>query len=58
MEQAKFDMEVEYRIDGKVEVTKIENIGFADIQKHIPASAQVVGAIAKRVDRDERTTES
>ena len=53
MEQAKFDMEVEYKIDGKVEVTKIENIGFADIQKHIPASAQLVGAIAKRVDRDE-----
>ena len=58
MEPAKFDMEVEYRIDGKVEVARIENIPFADIQKHIPASAQVVGAIAKRVDRDERTTES
>ena len=40
-------------IDGKAEVAKIENIGFADIQKHIPASAELVGAIAKRVDRDE-----
>ena len=53
MEQARFDMEVEYRIDGKVEVAKIENIPFSEIQKHIPASAQVVGAIAKKVDRDE-----
>ena len=53
MEPAKFDMEVEYTINGKVEVVKIENIPFADIQKHIPASAQVVGAIAKKVDRDE-----
>ena len=53
MKPAKFDMEVEYKIDGKVEVAKIENIPFADIQKHIPASAQVVGAIAKRVNRDE-----
>ena len=53
MDQAKFDMEVEYKIDGKVEVAKIENIPFADIQKHIPASAQVVGAIAKKVDRNE-----
>ena len=53
MDQAKFDMEVEYTINGKVEVAKIKNIPFADIQKHIPASAQVVGAIAKRVDRDE-----
>ena len=41
MESAKFDMEVEYTINGKVEVVKIENIPFADIQKHIPASAQV-----------------
>lgn len=53
MKPAKFDIEVEYRIDGKAEVAKIENIGFADIQKHIPASAELVGAIAKRVDRDE-----
>ena len=53
MDQAKFDMEVEYTINGNVEVAKIKNIPFADIQKHIPASAQVVGAIAKKVDRDE-----
>ena len=53
MEQAKFAMEVEYRIDGKVEVARIENIPFAAIQKHIPASAQVLGATAKRVNRDE-----
>ena len=53
MEPARFDMEVEYRIDGKVEVAKIKNIPFADIHKHIPASAQLVGAIAKKVDRDE-----
>jgi len=53
MDPAKFDMEVEYKIDGKVEVAKIENIPFSDIQKHIPASAQVVGAIAKKVDKNE-----
>ena len=53
MDPAKFDMEVEYKIDGKVEVAKIENIPFADIQKHIPASAQVLGATARRVNRDE-----
>ena len=53
MKPAKFDIEVEYKTDGKVEVAKIKNIPFADIQKHIPASAQLVGAIAKKVDRDE-----
>ena len=53
MDQAKFDMEVEYTTNGKVEVAKIKNIPFADIQKHIPASAQVVGAIAKKVDKNE-----
>ena len=53
MDPAKFDMEVEYKIDGKVEVAKIDNIPFADIQKHIPASAQVVGAIEKKVNKNE-----
>ena len=53
MKPAKFDMEVEYKIDGKIEEARIENIPFADIQTPVPASAQVVGAIAKKVDRDE-----
>ena len=48
MERGVFTVHVIYKIDGKIKTEDIRDLLLSDVQKHVPAGAEIVSVVAKR----------